>query len=55
MLELRYLHGRSAMRSAAYGDIVVPNHRTASDWSMRFFDVASSSSDPLRINVKDEL
>ena len=35
--------GRSALRSAAHGDIVVrlPSHRT--DWGLRFFVVASPS------------
>ena len=27
--------GRSALRSAAYGDIVVPSHRT--DWGFKIF------------------
>ena len=34
--------GRSALRSAAHGDIVVPSHRT--DWGLRSFAVAGSSS-----------
>ena len=34
--------GRSALRSAAHGDIVVPSHRT--DWGLRSFAVASPSS-----------
>ena len=34
--------GRSALRSAAHGDIVVPSHRT--DWSLRSFAVADPSS-----------
>ena len=34
--------GRSALRSAAHGDIVVPCHRT--DWSLRSFTVAGPSS-----------
>ena len=34
--------GRSALRSAAHGDIVVPSHRT--DWSLRSFAVAGPSS-----------
>ena len=32
--------GRSALRSAAHGDIVVPSHRT--DWGLRSFAVAGS-------------
>ena len=34
--------GRSALRSAAHGDIVVPSHRT--DWGLRSFAVAGPSS-----------
>ena len=34
--------GRSALRSAAHGDIVVPSHRT--DWGSRSFAVAGPSS-----------
>ena len=34
--------GRSALRSAAHGDIVVPGHRT--DWGSRSFAVAGPSS-----------
>ena len=34
--------GRSALRSAAHGDIVVPSHRT--DWGLRSFAVADPSS-----------
>ena len=34
--------GRSALRSAAYGDIVVPSHRT--DWGLTSFAVAGPSS-----------
>ena len=34
--------GRSALRSAAHGDIVVPGHRT--DWGLRSFAVAGPSS-----------
>ena len=34
--------GRSALRSAAHGDIVVPSHRT--DWGLRSFVVAGPSS-----------
>ena len=34
--------GRSALRSAAQGDIVVPSHRT--DWSLRSFAVAGPSN-----------
>ena len=34
--------GRSALRSAAHGDIVVPSHRT--DWGLRSFGVADPSS-----------
>ena len=34
--------GRSALRSAAHGDIVVPSHRT--DWGLRSFAVAGLSS-----------
>ena len=34
--------GRSALRSAAHGDIVVPSHRT--DWGLRYFVVAGPSS-----------
>ena len=33
---------RSALRSAAHGDIVVPSHRT--DWGLRSFAVAGPSS-----------
>ena len=34
--------GRSALRSAAHGDFVVPSHRT--DWGLRSFAVAGPSS-----------
>ena len=34
--------GRSALRSAAHSDIVVPSHRT--DWGARSFAVAGPSS-----------
>ena len=34
--------GRSALRSAAHGDIVVPSHRT--DWGLRSFAVSDPSS-----------
>ena len=34
--------GRSALRSAAHGDIVVPRHRT--DWGLRSFAMAGPSS-----------
>ena len=34
--------GRSALRSAAHCDIVVPSHRT--DWGLRSFAVAGPSS-----------
>ena len=34
--------GRSALRSAAHGDIVVPSHRT--DWGLKSFAVAGPSS-----------
>ena len=34
--------GRSALRSAAHGDIAVPGHR--SDWGLRSFAVAGPSS-----------
>ena len=34
--------GRSVLRSAAHGDIVVHGHRT--DWGMRYFAVAGPSS-----------
>ena len=34
--------GRSALRSAAHGDIVVPSYRT--DWGLRSFAVAGPSS-----------
>ena len=34
--------GRSALRSAAHGDIVVPSHHT--DWGLRSFTVAGPSS-----------
>ena len=34
--------GRSALRSAAHGDTVVPSHRT--DWGLRSFAVAGPSS-----------
>ena len=34
--------GRSALRSASHGDIVVPSHRT--DWGLRSFAVAGPSS-----------
>ena len=34
--------GRSALRSAAHGDIIVPSHRT--DWGLRSFAVAGPSS-----------
>ena len=34
--------GRSSLRSAAHGDIVVPSHRT--DWGLRSFAVAGPSS-----------
>ena len=34
--------GRSALRSAAHGDIVVPGHRT--DWGLRSFAVAGPGS-----------
>ena len=34
--------GRSALRSAAHGDIVVPSHRT--DWGLRSSAVAGPSS-----------
>ena len=34
--------GRSALRSAAHGDIVVPSHRT--DWGLRSFAVAGPRS-----------
>ena len=34
--------GRSALRSAAHGDIVVPSHRTS--WGLRSFAVAGPSS-----------
>ena len=34
--------GRSALRSAAHGDIVVPSHRT--DWGLRSFAVEGPSS-----------
>ena len=34
--------GRSALKSAAHGDIVVPSHRT--DWGLRSFAVAGPSS-----------
>ena len=34
--------GRSALRSAARGDIVVPSHRT--DWGLRSFAVAGPGS-----------
>ena len=34
--------GRSVLRSAAHGDIVVPCHRT--DWGLRSFAVAGPSS-----------
>ena len=34
--------GRSALRSAAHGVIVVPSHRT--DWGLRSFAVAGPSS-----------
>ena len=36
------VRGRSALRSAAHGDIVVPSHRT--DWGLRSFAVAGPSS-----------
>ena len=36
------LPGRSALRSAAHGDIVVPSHLT--DWGLRSFAVAGPSS-----------
>ena len=34
--------GRSALRSAAHGDIVVPSHRT--DWGLRSFELTGPSS-----------
>ena len=34
--------GRSTLRSAAHGDIVVPSHRT--DWGLRSFAMAGPSS-----------
>ena len=34
--------GRSALRSAAHGDIVVPSHQT--NWGLRSFAVAGPSS-----------
>ena len=34
--------GRSALRYAAHGEIVVPSHRT--DWSLRSFAIAGPSS-----------
>ena len=37
-----WVPGRSALRSAAHGDIVVPSHRT--DWGFRSFAVAGPSS-----------
>ena len=43
--------GRSALRSAAHGDIVVPSHRT--DWGLRSFAVAGPSSwNALPVNLR---
>ena len=43
--------GRSALRSAAHGDTVVPSHRT--DWGLRSFAVAGPSSwNALPVNLR---